>query len=96
MRVDREAFGFELRLTVADVVSQRVGLIHNTYDRDLEADVDYRSLVQKLAYAPMKCAPGQCYSYQNIAFSLIGDVVFAATGKRLRALPLAAQKAVTI
>ena len=68
-------------LTVAEVLSQRVGLTHNTYDRDLEANVDYRSLVQKLAYAPMACRPGQCYGYQNIAFSLIGDVVFAVTGR---------------
>ena len=68
-------------LTVAEVLSQRVGLTHNTYDRDLEANVDYRSLVQKLAYAPMACRPGQCYGYQNIAFSLIGDVLFAVTGK---------------
>jgi beta-lactamase class C len=68
-------------VTVADVLSQRVGLTHNTYDRDLEANVDYRSLVQKLAYAPMACRPGQCYGYQNIAFSLIGDVLFAATGR---------------
>ena len=73
--------GAAQQLTVAEVVSQRVGLVHNTYDRDLEANVDYRSLVQKLAAAPMSCAPGQCYGYQNIAFSLIGDVVFAATGK---------------
>jgi beta-lactamase class C len=73
--------GAAQQLTVADVVSQRVGLVHNTYDRDLEANVDYHSLVQKLASAPMSCAPGQCYGYQNIAFSLIGDVVFAATGK---------------
>jgi beta-lactamase class C len=69
------------QLTVAEVVSQRVGLTRNTYDRDLEHGVDYNSLVQKLAYAPMACAPGQCYSYQNIAFSLIGDVVFGATGQ---------------
>jgi beta-lactamase class C len=69
------------QLTVADVLSHRVGLTHNTYDRDLEANVDYHSLVQKLAYAPMSCHPGQCYAYQNIAFSLIGDVVFATTGK---------------
>jgi beta-lactamase class C len=73
--------GAAQQLTVADVVSQRAGLVHNTYDRDLEANVDYRSLVQKLAYAPMSCMPGQCYGYQNIAFSLIGDVVFAVTGK---------------
>jgi len=68
------------QLTVADVLSHRVGLVHNTYDRDLESYVDYRTLTQKLAYAPLQCQPGTCYGYQNIAFSLIGDVVFAATG----------------
>jgi beta-lactamase class C len=26
-------------------------------------------------------SPGDCYSYQNVAFSLVGDVVFAATGQ---------------
>jgi beta-lactamase class C len=69
------------RLTVADVLSHRVGLVHNTYDRDLEGNVDYRLLTQKLAYAPSNCLPGDCYGYQNIAFSLVGDVVFAATGQ---------------
>ena len=69
------------RVTVADLLSHRVGLTHNTYDRDLEGYADYRSLTQKLAYAPMACQPGDCYAYQNIAFSLIGDVVFAATGQ---------------
>ena len=68
------------RLTVADVLSHRVGLVHNTYDRDLEGNTDYRTLTQRLAYAPSACLPGDCYGYQNIAFSLIGDVVFAATG----------------
>ncbi|MFC3550941.1 serine hydrolase domain-containing protein [Lysobacter cavernae] len=68
------------QITVADLLSHRVGLIHNTYDRDLEHHVDYRTLTQKLAYAPLRCQPGTCYGYQNIAFSLIGDIVFAATG----------------
>ena len=68
------------RVTVADVLSHRVGLPHNTYDRDLEAYQDYRVLTRRLAQAPMTCQPGDCYAYQNIAFSLIGDVVFAATG----------------
>ena len=68
------------RVTVADLLSHRVGLTHNTYDRDLEAYVDYHALTQKLASAPLQCQPGSCYAYQNIAFSLIGDIVFAATG----------------
>lgn len=67
-------------VTVADLLSHRVGLTHNTYDRDLENSADYRVLTQKLAYAPMSCQPGTCYGYQNIAFSMIGDIVFAATG----------------
>ncbi|WP_457095567.1 serine hydrolase domain-containing protein [Lysobacter sp. P5_B9] len=68
------------KITVADLLSHRVGLRHNAYDRDLEANVDYATLTQKLAYAPMECAPGTCYGYQNIAFSLIGDVIQGATG----------------
>jgi beta-lactamase class C len=67
-------------LTVRDILSQRAGLTHNTYDRDLESDVPFEELVQKLAQAPMACAPGECYAYQNVSFSLIGDIVFAVTG----------------
>lgn len=72
--------GAAQQLTVADILSHRVGLGENAYDRDLERYVPYRALSRKLASAPMKCAPGTCYAYQNVAFSLIGDIVFAATG----------------
>ncbi|HBN53960.1 MAG TPA: serine hydrolase [Stenotrophomonas sp.] len=68
------------RLTVADVLSHRVGLPYNAYDRDIEANADYYTLTRKLANAPLKCEPGDCYAYQNVAFSLIGDVVYAASG----------------
>ena len=69
------------QVTVADLLSHRVGLSHNAFDRDLEADADFHTLTRKLANAPMACAPGQCYAYQNVAFSLIGDIVFATTGQ---------------
>ena len=75
--LDAEAAG---QLTVRDVLAQRVGLNYNTFDRDLEAEQPYEVLAQRLAEAPLACAPGQCYTYQNIAFSLIGDLTFAATG----------------
>ena len=68
------------QLTVADVLSHRVGLTRNAYDRDVESNDDYYTLSHKLAYAPLRCAPGACYAYQNVAFSLVGDVVFAASG----------------
>ena len=79
--------GFQLKnaqaaqqVTVLDVLSHRVGLPFHTYDNDLEADQPYPLLAAKLAEAPVTCTPGNCYAYQNIAFSLVGDVVFAATG----------------
>ncbi len=69
------------RVTVADLLSHRVGLqAHNAFDRDIEGNAEYYNVARKLASAPLECAPGQCYAYQNVAFSLIGDVVFAATG----------------
>jgi beta-lactamase class C len=69
------------RLTVADVLSHRVGLSHNAFDRDIESNAEYPSLVQKMAYTPMRCGPGECYAYQNVAYSLIGDAVAATSGK---------------
>ena len=69
------------QVTVADLLSHRVGLkSHNAFDRDIEGNADYWQASHKLASAPLSCAPGQCYAYQNVAFSLVGDVVFAASG----------------
>ena len=69
------------QITVADILSHRMGLTHNAFDRDLEGNANYHDLTQRMANAPMTCAPGDCYAYQNVAFSLIGDVVFATTGQ---------------
>lgn len=68
------------KLTVKDVLSHRVGLPHNTFDNLLEQDEPYPVLVSRLDEVPMACPVGDCYAYQNVAFSLIGDVSFALTG----------------
>ena len=68
------------KLTVRDILSQRVGLPHNTYDRLLEADEPYPQLVDRLREVPLACDVGECYGYQNITYSLIGDVIYARTG----------------
>ena len=68
------------RLRVDELLSHRVGLPHNTYDRQLESEEPYPMLVEKLGAISPLCSVGDCYAYQNVAFSLIGDVVFAATG----------------
>jgi len=68
------------KLTVRDVLSQRVGLPHNTYDRMIEANEPYPLLVDRLKEVPMTCDVGECYGYQNVTYSLIGDVIYATTG----------------
>ena len=40
------------QVTVRDVLSHRVGLTHNTYDRDLEGNAPYPLLAEKL----VRCA----------------------------------------
>lgn len=67
-------------LTVEEILSHRVGLPYNTFDRLLEQDEPYPLLVAKLDVIKPLCGVGDCYAYQNVAFSLIGDIVFAVTG----------------
>jgi len=69
-----------LETTAADLLSHTVGLGFHTFDRELEDDQPYPLLAQRLGEAPMLCPDGRCYAYQNIAFSLIGDLAFAVTG----------------
>ena len=66
--------------TVSDILGQRLGLPRNTYDNMLEDDIPYEELVRKLDEVNMICGVGQCYGYQNVAFGMISDVVFARTG----------------
>ena len=67
-------------LTVEEILSHRVGLPYNTFDRLLEQDEPYPLLVAKLDVIKPLCGVGDCYAYQNVAFSLVGDIVFAVTG----------------
>lgn len=66
--------------TVRDILGQRLGLPRNTFDNMLEGNISYEELVRKLDEVNMACGVGQCYGYQNVAFSLIGDVLYAQTG----------------
>lgn len=68
------------KVTVRDLLSHRVGIPHNSHDLLLERDQPYPMLVYRLRTLPMVCSVGDCYAYQNIAYSLIGDVTFAVTG----------------
>lgn len=69
------------QLTVADVLGQRTGLVSNAYDTLIEDGLDYDTMIERLAEARMVCDPGQCHTYQNLAYSLSGDVIEQASGQ---------------
>ena len=57
--------GDSSRVTVADVLSHRVGLVRNAWDERLEAGADPKQLRATLGTLAPFCAPGTCYSYQK-------------------------------
>ena len=60
--------GNEYKASVADLLSHRLGLYRNAYDNKLEEGQDPSFLRSSLAQLNATCAPGTCWSYQNVAF----------------------------
>ncbi len=73
--------GNEYRATVADVLSHRLGLYRNAYDNKLEEGQDPAFLRRTLAQLNAICAPGQCWSYQNVAYDASSEIVANVTGR---------------
>ncbi|MEO5774651.1 MAG: serine hydrolase domain-containing protein [Sphingomicrobium sp.] len=73
--------GAEYRATVGDVLSHRLGLYRNAYDNKLEEGQDPHFLRQALAQLNLICAPGTCWSYQNVAYDTSSELVEKVTGK---------------
>jgi beta-lactamase class C len=72
--------GNEYRATVADLLSHRLGLYRNAYDNKLEEGQDPSLLRQSLAQLNATCAPGTCWSYQNVAYDASSEMVSRVTG----------------
>lgn len=68
-------------ISMRHVVSQSTGLLPHSYTNLIEDRMSYSSIIKKLAKAPFICAPGNCYSYQNVVFSLVGDAIQERTGQ---------------
>jgi len=68
-------------VTLANVLSHRVGLVRNAWDDRLEAGQDPRALRAALGTLPVHCPPGTCYGYQNIAYDAATEIVENATGE---------------
>ena len=72
--------GNEYKASVADLLSHRLGLYRNAYDNKLEEGQDPSFLRSSLAQLNATCAPGTCWSYQNVAFDASSEIVSRQTG----------------
>lgn len=68
-------------LTIRHVLSHTTGLPYHTYTNMVEEGIDLKTMLGMLKDVKLIGKPGEIYSYQNVAYSLIAEVVQAATGK---------------
>jgi beta-lactamase class C len=74
--------GAQSSATVADVLSHRLGLYRNAFDNKLEEGQSASILRRQLFTLNAICAPGTCWSYQNVAYDAASEVVEKASGRR--------------
>jgi beta-lactamase class C len=69
------------KLTIRHILSQTTGLPEHTYTDMLDNGMEYQTIRPTLASVHSIAKPGQIYTYQNVIYSLIGDVLFNVSGK---------------
>ncbi len=62
-------------LTIRHLLSQTSGLPSYAGTELLENNLPYSLLISNLAKVPLLAQPGEQYNYQNVLFSLIGDII---------------------
>ena len=87
-RVKTHLSNFSLRdtvntneLTVRHIMSHTSGFPKHTFTNLLDQGVPYEEIIGLLGGVPAISLPGEVYSYQNVVFSLIGDILQNLTGK---------------
>jgi beta-lactamase class C len=64
---------------VRHLLGQSTGLVPHAFDNLIEDGVPVSRIYEQVSGLTPICAPGRCYSYQNIVYSLIEPVVENAT-----------------
>lgn len=68
-------------LTIRHILSHTSGLPSHAYDNLVEANVPFPVIIDQLKTVPCVWPVGQNYNYQNVIYSLIGEVIKSATGE---------------
>lgn len=79
LRFKNAAYGQQI--TLEALLSHTSGLMPHAYTNLIEDNVSYQKVLKRLNKVDFICPPGTCYGYQNVVFSLVGDVIQASTGQ---------------
>jgi len=74
------------RVQLTHLLAHTTGLPYHAYTNLIEAGYDMRTIAARFARLPLRGTPGTVFSYQNAAFSLVGEAMQSATGKSYQQL----------
>ena len=69
------------RLTLEHLLGQSAGIVPNAYDNLLNAGRSLDQILPQFGKVEPVCPPGECYTYQNVLFSLVEPAIEASTGR---------------
>lgn len=69
------------QLTLKHILAQSTGLPKHASSSSIESDKSYGEAVKGLRNSRFLCAPGRCYAYQNVTFSLAGEMMEKKSGE---------------
>ena len=67
-------------VTIRHILSHTSGVQEHAFTTLLDANVPYEKIIKELDRANIVCEVGEYFSYQNVIYSLIGDILKSATG----------------
>ncbi len=65
-------------LTIRHILSHTSGLIPHAYDNLIESNIPFDRVLDQLKTVDIVGPLGSCYGYQNVLFSLVGDIAAKA------------------
>jgi beta-lactamase class C len=73
-------------LKITHVLSHTTGLPYHTYTTLVEDGLELTAMLAELKNVNLIAEPGDMYSYQNVAYSIISEVIKGASGKSYESL----------
>ena len=74
------------QLQLHHLLSQTTGVVPNAFDNLLNANTPLDRIVPHFAGVQPLCAPGSCYTYQNVLFALVAPAIEQSTGRSFEEL----------